>query len=71
VQGLRIGGTSEKLRHRAIGLAAFRNGADPHFHQGPAVGKGLDTVNSIAAATRGYPERDTDSLCGMTPRIGH
>jgi hypothetical protein len=37
----------------SIGFAAIRNGADPHFHHGPAVGKGLNAVNGIPAATRG------------------
>src|SRR4029077_8069481 len=61
----------QQFSHRAIGFAAFGDGTNPHLEHGAAVGKGLDTINSVPAAARGYPKRHTDALGGITPRIGH
>jgi len=59
----------QQLRYRAIGLAAFGNGADPNFDHGAAIGERLNSVDVVAAAARRDPQRDADALGGIAPRI--
>ena len=60
---------SQQFCYRAIGFAAFRNGAYPHVEHASAIGKHLKAIDIVPAAARGYPKRDPDAFGGITPRI--
>ena len=59
----------EQFDHRAVGFAAFGDGANPDFHHGAAIGQRLKPVDLVATAARGHPQRNADALGRVPPSV--
>ena len=53
---------------RAVGLAAFGDGANPDLDHGAAIGERFNTVDIVAAAAWRHPQRHADALVWSTAR---